>query len=244
MKKSRFNEEQIIGILKEHEAGKKVADLAREHGISEGTFYSWKSKYGGLDVSEAQRLKALDDENRRLKHLVADLSLDKEMLKAVIRKKRLELAGLRMDVALVREQFHVSERRACKLLGMDRSTYRYEPRPDHNALLRETLMELARQKASVRIPAPARSAGETGAGSQRDARIPALPGGGPGRAPAKEEEADPAGSKDAVARSLEPGVGAGLRSGHAGHGPRDSSAGGGGRLYPRVSRTGSRYQPE
>src|ERR1041384_6160348 len=97
MKKSRFNEEQIIGILKEHEAGKKVADLAREHGISEGTFYSWKSKYGGLDaregprlerldVSEAQRLKALDDENRRLKHLVADLSLDKEMLKAVIRK--------------------------------------------------------------------------------------------------------------------------------------------------------------
>ena len=86
MKKSRFNEEQIIGILKEHEAGKKVADLAREHGISEGTFYTWKSKYGGLDVSEAQRLKALDDENRRLKHLVADLSLDKEMLKAVIRK--------------------------------------------------------------------------------------------------------------------------------------------------------------
>jgi len=86
MKKSRFNETQIIAILKEHEAGKKVADLAREHGISEATFYTWKSKYGGMDVSEAQRLKALDDENRRLKHLVADLSLDKEMLKAVIRK--------------------------------------------------------------------------------------------------------------------------------------------------------------
>ena len=86
MKKSRFNEAQIIAILKEHEAGKKVADLAREHGISEATFYTWKSKYGGMDVSEAQRLKALDDENRRLKHLVADLSLDKEMLKAVIRK--------------------------------------------------------------------------------------------------------------------------------------------------------------
>ena len=86
MKKSRFNEEQIIGILKRHEAGQKVPDLAREHGISEATIYSWKSKYGGMDVSEAQRLKALDDENRRLKTLVADLSLDKEVLKAVIRK--------------------------------------------------------------------------------------------------------------------------------------------------------------
>ena len=86
MKKSRFNEAQIIAILKEYDAGKKVADLAREHGISEATFYTWKSKYGGMDVSEAQRLEALDDENRRLKHLVADLSLDKETLKAVIRK--------------------------------------------------------------------------------------------------------------------------------------------------------------
>lgn len=86
MKKSRFNEEQIIGILKQQEAGQKVADLAREHGVSEATIYIWKSKYGGLDVSEAQRLKALDDENRRLKTLVADLSLDKEMLRAVIRK--------------------------------------------------------------------------------------------------------------------------------------------------------------
>jgi len=63
-----------------------VPDLAREHGVSEATIYTWKSKYGGMDVSEAQRLKALDDENRRLKTLVADLSLDKEMLRAVIRK--------------------------------------------------------------------------------------------------------------------------------------------------------------
>lgn len=86
MKKSRFNEEQIIGILKQQEAGQKVVDLAREHGVSEATIYIWKSKYGGMDVSEAQRLKALDDENRRLKTLVADLSLDKEMLRAVIRK--------------------------------------------------------------------------------------------------------------------------------------------------------------
>ena len=86
MKKSRFNEEQIIGILKQQDAGRKVADLAREHGVSEATIYTWKSKYGGMDVSEAQRLKALDDENRRLKTLVADLSLDKEVLKAIVRK--------------------------------------------------------------------------------------------------------------------------------------------------------------
>jgi putative transposase len=86
MKKGRFNEDQIIGILKQHEAGHEVAELAPEHGISEATIYTWKSKYGGLEVNEAQRLKALEDENRRLKHLVADLSLDKEVLKAIVRK--------------------------------------------------------------------------------------------------------------------------------------------------------------
>ena len=86
MKKSRYTEEQIIGILKQHEAGIKTADLCREHGISEATFYNWKLKYGGMDVSEAQRLRQMEDENRRLKSLVADLSLDREALKAVIRK--------------------------------------------------------------------------------------------------------------------------------------------------------------
>lgn len=86
MKKTRYSEEQIIGVLKQMEAGRKVADLARELGVSEGTLYVWKSKYGGLEVSEARRLRELEDENRRLKHMVADLSLDKEALKAVIRK--------------------------------------------------------------------------------------------------------------------------------------------------------------
>ena len=86
MKKGRFNEEQIIRILKQHEAGTRVTDLAREHGISEATIYTWKSKYGGMEVNEAQRLKSLEDENRRLKQLVADLSLDKEALKGIVRK--------------------------------------------------------------------------------------------------------------------------------------------------------------
>jgi len=86
MKKSRYSEEQIIGILKQHEAGVKTADLCRERGISVATSYGWKAKFGGMDASEAAQLRKMEVENRRLKQLVADLSLDKEMLKAVIRK--------------------------------------------------------------------------------------------------------------------------------------------------------------
>ena len=86
MKKGRFTEEQIIGVLKQHEAGRKAQELAREIGVSEATIYTWKSKYGGMDVSEAERLKSLEDENRRLKQLVGDLSLDKEALKGIVRK--------------------------------------------------------------------------------------------------------------------------------------------------------------
>jgi len=87
MKKSRFTPAQIIGILKEHEAGAKASDLARKHGVSEHTIYRWKAKYGGMDVNEAQRLRHLEDENRRLKHIVADLTLDNQALKAVLGKK-------------------------------------------------------------------------------------------------------------------------------------------------------------
>ncbi len=86
MKRKRFSEEQIIGVLKEAEAGLPLSELARKHGIAEGTFYRWKSKYGGLEVSEAKRLKHLEDENRRLKKLVADQALDIQMLKDVTSK--------------------------------------------------------------------------------------------------------------------------------------------------------------
>ena len=89
MKKGRFTPEQIIGALKQHEAGRKVQELAREMGVSEATIYTWKSKYGGMEVSEAQEVKQLREENARLKKLVADLSLDKDMLQSVIRKNSL-----------------------------------------------------------------------------------------------------------------------------------------------------------
>lgn len=87
MKASRFNEEQIIAILREQEAGAKTADVCRRHGVSGATFYKWKAKYGGLDVSEARRLKALEDENRRLKKLLAEAMLDNAMLKDIAAKK-------------------------------------------------------------------------------------------------------------------------------------------------------------
>jgi putative transposase len=87
MKGKRFTEEQIIGVLKEHELGTKTADLCRKHGISEATFYNWKSKFGGMDVSEAKRLKALETENGKLKRLLADAMLDNVALKDLLSKK-------------------------------------------------------------------------------------------------------------------------------------------------------------
>ena len=87
MKRSCFSEEQIIGILKEHESGVPVAELCRKHGVSDASIYKWKAKYGGMDVSEARRLKALEEENAKLKRMLADAMLDNVALKDLLGKK-------------------------------------------------------------------------------------------------------------------------------------------------------------
>lgn len=87
MKSKRFTEEQIIGILKQAQAGMKIVDLCRMHGISDATFYNWRSKYGGMEVSEAKRLKNLEAENRKLKQMLADTMLENQAIKDVLSKK-------------------------------------------------------------------------------------------------------------------------------------------------------------
>jgi putative transposase len=86
MKRSRFTQEQIIGVLKEHQAGAPASDLCRKHGISEATFYTWRSKYGGMEVSDAKRLKGLEEENAKLKKLLAESMLDVSTLREMLAK--------------------------------------------------------------------------------------------------------------------------------------------------------------
>ncbi|WP_407158218.1 IS3 family transposase [Bradyrhizobium sp. STM 3557] len=146
MKRARFTEEQIIAVLKEHEAGAKTADLARKHGISEATFYNWKAKYGGMDVSEAKRLKALEEENTKLKKLLAEQMLDAAALRELLFKKMVGPAAKRAGVAHLKAKMGLSERRACSIVGADRTMIRYCSCRPPDTELRARLRELANER--------------------------------------------------------------------------------------------------
>jgi putative transposase len=126
MKKSKFTEAQIIFALKQSETGVAVTEVCRKMGISEATFYNWKKKYGGLGVSELRKLRQLEEENRHLKQLVADLSLDKQMLQDVLKKKVLRPAQLKVLAMSLLIDYRVSIHRACRVVMFHRSAWYYK----------------------------------------------------------------------------------------------------------------------
>ncbi|MCR4378313.1 MAG: IS3 family transposase [Rhodospirillales bacterium] len=143
MKKSKFSEGQIAFVLKQAEDGVTVGEVCRKAGISEATFYNWRKKYAGLMPSEMKRLRQLEEENCKLKRIVADLSLDKAMLQDVIKAKALRPARRRELVDDLRAVWQISIRRACGALNAERSSYHYKPRRDDQADLKQRIKEIA-----------------------------------------------------------------------------------------------------
>ncbi|MBA4263372.1 MAG: IS3 family transposase [Comamonadaceae bacterium] len=144
MKKSRFTEEQIIGFLKQAEAGMPIKELCRNSGFSDATFYKWRAKFGGMQVSEAQRLRELESENAKLKRLLAEAHLDMHALKSVLGVKPLAPQVRREAVGRMVSEHHLSERRACRLVGLSRDSYRHPPTADQATLdLHEKIVEIA-----------------------------------------------------------------------------------------------------
>nr|WP_143435964.1 IS3 family transposase [Hydrogenophaga sp. IBVHS1] len=144
MKKSRFTEEQIIGFLKQAEAGMPIKELCRNGGFSDATFYKWRAKFGGMQVSEAQRLRELESENAKLKRLLAEAHLDMHALKSVLGVKPLAPQARREAVGRMVSEHHLSERRACRLVGLSRDSYRHPPTADQATLdLHEKIVEIA-----------------------------------------------------------------------------------------------------
>ncbi|MBK7506802.1 MAG: IS3 family transposase [Comamonadaceae bacterium] len=127
MKKSRFTEEQIIGFLRQAEAGLPVKELCRNGGFSDATFYKWRARFGGMQVSQAQRLRELESENAKLKRLLAAAHLDMHALKSVLGVKPLAPQARREAVGRMVSEHHLSERRACRLVGLSRDSYRHPP---------------------------------------------------------------------------------------------------------------------
>ena len=146
MRKKRFSEEQIIKVMRQAEAGEAIKDVCREHGFSEGTYYRWKAKYGGLEISEARRLKELERKNRRLKNAVADLTLDNQALKENCLAKMVTPAMRRRAAQRLQQRLGLSERRACRVVGVNRSTCRYRARRQQAGPLLERMRELAAER--------------------------------------------------------------------------------------------------
>jgi putative transposase len=145
-RKSQFTDEQIIRALREVDAGAKPADVCRRLGVTDKTFYRWRSKFGGLDVSEARRLRVLEEENARLKKLLAEHVLDNAALRAVLEKKMVTPTARRRVVGYLQQAFGMSERRACRATGQCRATQRYEAKREEPARLRAVLLQLAKEK--------------------------------------------------------------------------------------------------
>ncbi|MEP4258361.1 MAG: IS3 family transposase [Rhizobiaceae bacterium] len=146
MRQSRFSDEQIIGMIKEQEAGMPTADVCRKHGISTASFYKYKAKFGGMEVSDARKLKALEDENSKLKKLLAEQMLDNAMLKDVASPKVVTPAAKREAVAHVCKEHGVSQRRACNVLQIDRSSVRYKSVRGDDNHLREAMKKVAAER--------------------------------------------------------------------------------------------------
>lgn len=142
MKKSRFTEEQIVFALKQAELGTSVPEVCRKLGISDATFYIWRKKYGGISPSELKHMRQLEEENLRLKKLVADLSLDKAMLQDVLAKKELTLARLREWVRDLQARYGASERQVCFALQISRSSFRYRSVAADDSALRLRIREI------------------------------------------------------------------------------------------------------
>ncbi|MDP4218517.1 MAG: IS3 family transposase [Bacteroidota bacterium] len=137
MKKTRFTETQIVGILKQQEGGIPTKELCREHGISAATFYNWKSKYGGMEASDVKRMKELEEENAKLKRMYANLALDNEILKDLFTKKGWALPPKRQYTEELMEERGISVSRACKIVSLPRSQFYYTSKKDDTAIISE-----------------------------------------------------------------------------------------------------------
>nr|WP_143744123.1 IS3 family transposase [Maribacter ulvicola] len=144
MRRSKYSESQIVFAIKQVETGTRIQEVCRKMGVSEATFYNWKKKYGGLGVSELRRLKNLEEENSQLKKLVADLSLDKQILQDVLKKKFLRPSRKRGMVCNIRMKYNISVQRCCKLVLLHKSVFYYKAKGRRSdKLLRMRMNEIA-----------------------------------------------------------------------------------------------------